>query len=350
MSRAPRLTVYIDPSSEHFLQDRLFDAADPRLNRDGTLLPFVRVREQLAHEGIGVYTADRLRNGEHLGDVNHFWSIGMLDSYRQFVGRSDVSLRGFMLFEPPLVSPSMYAALPALTRDFAEVFVHNTDGDGYSLDGVDRARLRKFHWPQPYADVVEPYWGRRERSNRLVVIAGHHKPRHGLPEFYSRRIEAVAALSKLGCIDLFGRGWERWWGRSSMWLPYWLNRRGLMRAYRGACESKLETLSNYRFSVCLENMPMEGYVTEKIFDCFYAGTVPIYQGGRGIEKYIPRNTFVDASAHSSWRGLWSAIESMPAQEWEAYRENARSFLRQEGKAAYYDSLARIIGDAARQAH
>lgn len=347
MTSTPAVTVFIDPSSEHFLQDRLFDANDRRLNRDGTLLPFVRLKQELAAQGIAVHTADYLRRGEFLGRSNHYWSIGILDAYLQFVGRQDVTLRGFMLFEPPLVAASMYEALPSLTKHFDEVFVHNTIGDGYSLDSVDKSRLRKFHWPQPYDDVVEPHWSKRNRLNKLVAIAGNHNPRGRGPEFYSQRIAAVAELSTLGCVDLFGRGWDRWWSRQSMWLQYWRNRRRLMQAYRGSCESKLETLGNYRFSLCLENMPMEGYVTEKVFDCFYAGTVPVYKGGKGIEKYVPVNTFVDGSKFRSWREMWGAVEAMPPDEWEAYRENAKSFLTGQGQINYFCSLSRIIGDAAR---
>lgn len=342
MSRPPSVSVYIDPPSEHFLGDGLFNADDPGLNRDGGLLPYVRAREALEQAGIGLHTADHLRQGRYRGTLNHYWSMGPLENYRSLASRDDVVLRGFMLFEPPLVSPNMYASLPKLTRDFAEVFVHNVEGDGYSLRGVDVAKLRKFYWPQPYDDVVEPHWAKRDRRNALVVVAGNHNPGGRRPELYSERIAAVAELERLGCIDLFGRGWDRWWSRSSLWAGYWWHRRALMRAYRGACTSKLATLSDYRFSLCLENMPMRGYVTEKIFDCFYAGTVPVYQGGEGIAEFVPVDTFIDARAYASWSDLWLAIKDMPAAEWQGYRDRARAFLTGPKGSAYYASLTNIF--------
>ena len=128
-----------------------------------------------------------------------------------------------------------------------------------------------------------------------------------------------------------------------------MNRRRLMKAYRCSCQSKLETLSKYRFSLCLENMPMEGYVTEKIFDCFYAGTVPIYRGGSRIEKYVPTDTFIDGSRYGSWREMWNDIKNMPPKDWEEYRLNARAFLVSQGRDDYFGSLTRIIGNAASQA-
>jgi len=44
------------------------------------------------------------------------------------------------------------------------------------------------------------------------------------------------------------------------------------------CENKIETISNYKFCICAENVEYDGYVTEKIIDCFIAGTIPIYFG------------------------------------------------------------------------
>lgn len=339
------VTVFVDPTTGHFMDDRLFDVSDPTLNRDDQLLPFSRLRDRLAAAGVRIHTADRLRAGRGLGRINHYWSIGLLDGYRDLVGRPGVVLKGFMMFEPPLVAPAMYAALPELTRSFEHVYLHNTLGDGYSLDGVDRSRLHRFHVPQPYPGVVEPYWSAGERLNKIVVIAGNHNPGTARPELYSHRIEAVAALAPLGCVDLYGKGWDRWWSRHSMWLPYWRHRRALMLAYRGACASKLPVLSRYRFALCLENMPMRGYVTEKIFDCFYAGTVPVYQGGEGVEEYLPPGTFIDRQAFGSWREMWTALSRMPDDEVASYRNAARDFLRSPGYLPFFHGLDDSIFDA-----
>jgi hypothetical protein len=345
MTTTPPLCVYVDPPSPHYLGDRLFDAADPRLNRDGGLLPYVRMKEALGRSGIAVHTVDRLLDGRAAGAVNHYWSMGPLDRYPALAARADVVLKGFLLFEPPLVAPDMYRALPDLTRHFDRVFVHNVVGDGYSSAGVDTARLRKLHWPQPYDDVVAVHWQQRERQNRIAVVAGPHNPGRRKPELYSERIEAVAALEPFGCVDLYGRGWDRWWSRSSMWPAYWRHRRALMRAYRGPCESKLATLAAYRFALCLENMPMQGYVTEKIFDCFYAGTVPIYKGGSRPGDDLPAGAFIDARAYESWSDLWRSIEAMPRPEWERYRECARRFVRGREGMKYFASLETLFGEA-----
>jgi hypothetical protein len=334
--------IFIDPSYPDFLEDRLFDLDDKRLNRDGTLLPFVRLREHFAEKGIAVHTADKLRDGSKRCDLNHYWSLGLPHGYDSFVDAPDVRLRGFVLMEPPLIQPRLYSALPRLTSTFEEVYIHNTQGDGYSLTGVARDRLRPFFWPQPHDDVLPAYWDRVQRLNKLVVIAGNHNPRRRKPELYSERIRAVAALSGRQGIDLFGRGWERWWGRQSLWLTYWQHRSAIASSYRGSCVSKWDTLSNYRFSLCFENMPMNGYVTEKLFDCLYAGTVPIYWGAPDIDQLVPSEAYVDMRKFSSYHDMLDHVQAMSDEQWQGMREVARQFLRTRGKEIYYNSLINMV--------
>lgn len=346
MSGLGERAVFIDPPSKDFLQDRLFDVSDPVLNRDGTLLPFARLREHLITGGIPVHTADRLRDGIVRARAHDYWSLGLLDGYRSLLGRNDVRLRGFILLEPPLVAPRMYEALPELSRVFEHVYLHNTFGDGYEMRDVLRHRLIKLYWPQPYADSQEPYWSRTDRMNKLVAIAGLHRPRARRPELYSRRIDAIGALGPLDAIDLYGRGWERWWTRQAASIAYWRHYSAIRAAFRGGCISKLEILSSYRFCLCFENMPMLGYVTEKIFDCLYAGTVPVYLGAQDISTLIPPEAFVDMRdfGGSGYESMWSFVSGMPANEWQRRREAGREFLRGDGKRLFYDSLLNIVAD------
>ncbi|MGV3727529.1 glycosyltransferase family 10 domain-containing protein [Hydrogenophaga sp.] len=334
--------VFIDPSSDHFQNDRLFDVDDANLNRDGTLLPFSRLKEYLSSQGIPTFTADKLRDGSERRELNHYWSLGILEHYKELVEREDVRLRGFLLMEPPLVRPDLYAALPELTAAFDEVYVHNIVGDGYSLEGVLQHKLRPLFWPQPYADVLMPYWESTDRKNKLVVIAGNHNPRLRKPELYSERIKAIAALNDRKGIDLFGRGWQRWWSRQSFWWTYWRYRHAIMANYYGSCNSKWTVLSSYRFSLCFENMPIAGYVTEKIFDCLYAGTVPVYWGATDIDTLIPPGAFIDMRRFSGYADMLDFVQAMSDEEWQSMRTIAREFLQTRGRAVYYNSLVNMF--------
>ncbi len=336
--------VFIDPPYRDFLQDQLFSHSNPILNRDNQLLPFIRLKQYLETRGIPVHTADRLRDGSVNADIKHYWSLGLMD-YQALCGRTDVRLRGFVIMEPPLVAPHLYEALPRLTRDFEHVYLHNTAGDGYSLCGVDRSRLVKYYVPQPYDDVVRTAWQNEDRANKLVVIAGIHNARGRKPEFYSKRIEAVGRLHPLQAIDLYGHGWDRWWTRHAATLTYWRHLRTIRQNYRGAVASKLDTLSQYRFCLCFENMPMLGYVTEKIFDCFYAGTVPVYLGAQDISDLIPSEAYIDMRDFGSddYGAMWYSIRKMSLQEWQRRRSAGRDFIRSVAARQYHDSLINMIG-------
>jgi hypothetical protein len=337
-------SIYIDPSYSSYYRDRLFDLSDAVLNRDNCLLPFARMRESLNARGFAVHTADMLIGEPPSGVVSEYYSLGILDNYTKFVGRSDVRLAGFLIMEPPVVAPRLYRALPDLTRHFERVYVHNIEGDGYSLKGVDRTRLRTFKWPQPNSSVLEPYWSAVERKNRVVVINGNHIPRSLNGELYSKRISAMAHLARLVNVDLYGHGWDKWWSHRSMWPPYWFNYRTLMSIYRGACASKYEVLSQYRFSLCFENMTMTGYVTEKIFDCLYAGCVPLYLGAKNIEELIPSDVYVDCRQFSSWEALNAYVVAMPDSQVEAKRQAGRAFLESPIYLKYINSIIDIVSE------
>ena len=63
-------------------------------------------------------------------------------------------------------------------------------------------------------------------------------------------------------------------------------------------DDKWEVLKDYKYSIVLENDFKKDWVTEKIFDCFLAGTFPIYYGCPNLEKYVPKKYFQRISIHN----------------------------------------------------
>ena len=57
-------------------------------------------------------------------------------------------------------------------------------------------------------------------------------------------------------------------------------------------KDKIEFLSDYKFSISMENTEGDGYVSEKIIDSFIAGTIPIYYGDYMIDEYINNKAFI----------------------------------------------------------
>lgn len=63
----------------------------------------------------------------------------------------------------------------------------------------------------------------------------------------------------------------------------------------GAVKNKIDFLSNYKFSVAMENSSYPGYTTEKILEAFAAGTIPIYWGDPLIANEFNSNAFINIS-------------------------------------------------------
>jgi alpha(1,3/1,4) fucosyltransferase len=341
-TKQKRNEIFIDPSYSVYNNDNLFNLADLTLNRDNQLLPLHRLRERLNSQGENIHTADYLFQSGSRVKQGDYYSLGLLDKYHKISQEGLARLVAFVIMEPPVVAPHLYAALPDLTAAFEHVYVHNVDGDGYSLNGVKRENLRKLYWPIPYDKVLEPFWSQNDRVKKVVVINGNHNPRFRLCEQYSTRIEAMVELSKFGVVDLYGQGWNKWWSREALWLSYWCNRSKLMSIYKGACASKFEVLQRYEFCLCFENMAMNGYITEKIFDCLYAGTIPLYLGAPDISKYIPSSVYIDCSKFSSWSAMWKEVSTMSNSQIQTIREAGRLFLASDKVKPFFNSIENIV--------
>jgi hypothetical protein len=106
-------------------------------------------------------------------------------------------------------------------------------------------------------------------SNKTGDISCIASTKQDLPG-HTKRFEFVQQIEQSEfTIDVFGRGRARQ-------LPH----------------GKLDGLLPYRYSIAIENTVHDHYFTEKIMDCWLAGTVPIYFGAQDLEKYFPRDSFI----------------------------------------------------------
>ena len=59
----------------------------------------------------------------------------------------------------------------------------------------------------------------------------------------------------------------------------------------------LNVLNQYKFVFVSENSIADGYITEKIFNCLFARTIPIYYGSKKISRYINHRAFIEIYTH-----------------------------------------------------
>jgi len=68
-------------------------------------------------------------------------------------------------------------------------------------------------------------------------------------------------------------------------------------------DDAVEMNKPYKFTISFENNIIDGYITEKIINCFLAGSIPIYDGTDDIYKYFNRDSFINAKDFNSLEEL-----------------------------------------------
>lgn len=106
-------------------------------------------------------------------------------------------------------------------------------------------------------------------------------------------------------------------------------------SWQGVIPTKREVLEKARFSIVYENVKgLRGYITEKIFDAFCAGNVPIYWGAEDVTDYIPAACMIDRRQFKSYDELYEFIREMPEETYIRYQTAIRDFLASDAAKTF----------------
>ena len=76
-------------------------------------------------------------------------------------------------------------------------------------------------------------------------------------------------------------------------------------------DSKYEYLKQFKFNICPENCIEDGYVTEKLFDAFKSGCIPIWSGDKNLEgDVINKNAVLYWDVNSDNNELIKEVKSL----------------------------------------
>jgi hypothetical protein len=178
-----------------------------------------------------------------------------------------------------------------------------------------------------------------KKKKLCTLIAGRKRAKH-LCELYSKRLEAIRWFERNHPedFDLYGVSWDgyklisRKWSRKLNDAVPFLAKHLPLRfpSYRGQVDKKRPVLERYRFSMCYENArDIPGYITEKIFDCFFAGCVPVYWGANNVADHIPKECFIDKRDFKGYEELYHYMKNMSDREYLRYLDSIESFLKSE---------------------
>jgi len=275
-----------------------------------------------------------------------------------------------MGFESPLYAPNFYDNLPKIAPQFTHKILysgafknfaakkglnHLAYFPSYTRNDIIRVKKwigRKFlvmvaankYFEVDFAKL--PFFNPKRYlgpiKHRLIKFASPTKTIAYKNELISKRLEAIEYFGDLGLLSLYGHSWDSLDNLPLKWQKKLV--KILKKLKPKIVEDKLKTISFYKFSICFENVSYPGHITEKIIDCFVAGVIPIYLGAPDIEKFIPRNSFIDMRNFNSWEKLHAYMERVDNSKALDMIDNGRRFLR-SNKGGLYDQqrFANFVG-------
>jgi len=202
---------------------------------------------------------------------------------------------------------------------------------------IDNKKYFKINFAQEFPSHIN-----KDLSKKIklcALMASRKRAKHTL-EIYTKRLEAIRWFEKNhpDDFDLYGIGWDgyklisRKWSRKINDKAPFLAKRLPLRfpSYRGRVDFKRPVLEQYKFSICYENArDIPGYITEKIFDCFFAGCVPVYWGANNVTDHVPKECFIDKRDFKSHEELYHYLKNMSDREYLSYLDSIGSFLKSE---------------------
>lgn len=151
------------------------------------------------------------------------------------------------ILEPEVIDPRAYQFIRQYHQMFYHVFSHNMD--------LVKSVPNSTYVPYGSSWIEEKYWvDEPNKTKSISLIASEKRSTSG----HILRHEIASNVNK-NEVDLYGRAYK-------------------------FVESKAEALSDYRFSIIIENCLCAGYFTEKLIDAFATKTIPIYWGDPNISS------------------------------------------------------------------
>ncbi len=188
----------------------------------------------------------------------------------------------------------------------------------------------------------EPFPVFAERDIFSCLINANKVFRESLPnDLYLERINTIRWYERNApeYFELYGMGWHKpspafdlrgKLKRSLSSLRVKLYGYKPFPSYRGEVRDKSSVLRRSKFAYCYENtIGPDNYITEKIFDSFLSGCVPVYWGANNVLEHIPKECFVDRRGYRDTAEVHEFLLSISPSEYAGYQSNILRFLMSE---------------------
>jgi glycosyltransferase involved in cell wall biosynthesis len=178
----------------------------------------------------------------------------------------------------------------------ATLCLHNTHH--LDLDNpMDLALLRKIQNPKSEKSVCMVLERREGLSGEYEINGVSLRCLDPLREMY---------VQDLSDITVYGVGWEKYLDPPRH--PRIKVGHSLHRSQDP--QTSIQILEKYTFALIIENTNADGYVSEKIYDAFIAGTIPLYYGNNNENVGIPKNMYIDLREYPTSLELEARLQSL----------------------------------------
>ncbi|RAZ60442.1 glycosyltransferase family 10 domain-containing protein [Campylobacter hyointestinalis] len=331
-----KIALYLD----FYLQNRVFDINDIQVNRDNFAYSFFKLKDLFYANGFDLSTVD-------INCIDESDAVIYIDMPKILPSKNNISKSYLLIFESEIIKPDNWDI--EKHKYFNKIFTWNDTI-------VDNKKYFKINFSHLFPGVINKDLSKKNKL--CTLIASNKMVDHHL-ELYSKRIEAIRWFESnhLDDFDFYGIGWDEFLP-DNRYIRFFFKKTKLskllkpnFKSYRGKIESKKAILEKYKFAICYENArDIDGYITEKIFDCFFAGCVPIYWGANNIYEHIPKGCFIDKRQFTTYEKLYEFITNISDLEYLNYLNNIESYLNsfksREFSADYFaNNIAkRVIND------
>lgn len=320
--------------SDYLTQNKIFDVS---LHRDNCLDRFSKLKLAMQEEGYDLSTQD-INSIEASEIVIYASNMPKTLPITKHIKKSYL-----ILSESAFIRPDNYEAKKH--QYFNKVFT-------WADELVDGKKYVKLNYAYAFPENINTKLS--DKKTLCVLIAGNKKPKPALDasllalDLYNEREKAIRwfEANHLQDFSLYGVGWDKYYFAGPK-LVRSLNRVPLLPkltqkltrrsypSYKGMVEHKRPTMEKHKFSICYENArDIPGYITEKIFDSFFAGCVPVYWGANNVTDYIPKDTFIDKRDFPSYEDLYEYLKSISDIEYLYYLQRIENYLSSEQALAF----------------
>lgn len=293
-------------------KNKIFEVENNPLNRDNILFPFFNMRQLFLEKNIDIQTYDIL---EHRASYVLYFRNDL-----KLLKKNIKKINIYCAWEPEVVDKKhSIEGLKKISKYYDYIMTWNDDI-------VDNKIFFKIDFPYHFSSREILYKSFKEK--KLLTNISGNKASTGKFELYSERIKVIEYFENYSDdFDFYGTGWQ---------MEKYKN-------YKGMCDSKFEIYSKYKFALCLENMyNINGYITEKILDCFNVEIVPIYKGAKNINEYIPKDCYIEYDKFDSIEELHQYLKNMTEEEYLNYIKNIRNYKKNEMKFSAEKMVENIL--------